>query len=101
MTTDNCSDCCIITPENYPRPGFIPGFGGLLLPSHSIVPASGQLTLAGLGREKVNDNYASTASISNVSLRGLAEGVGYDGTTTSGPNEPKASTPHAMSEWHG
>ena len=73
MTTDNCSDCCIITPENHSKPGFIPGFGGLLFPSHSIVPGSGQLSLAGLGREKVNDNYASTASISNVSLGGLAE----------------------------
>ena len=30
MTTNNCSDCCIITPENYPQPGFIPGFGGFV-----------------------------------------------------------------------
>jgi len=101
MTTDNCSDCCIITPENHSKPGFIPGFGGLLLPSHSIVPGSGQLSLAGLGREKVNDNYASTASISNVSLGGLAESDGYDATNTSGPNEPNSTTPHGMDEWYG
>ena len=101
MTTNNCSDCCIITPENYSKPGFIPGFGGLLLPSHSIVPSSGDLSLAGLGKEKIHNSYTSGSAVSNVELGDMTEGSGYDATNTGRSPYPNSSTPHAMSEWYG
>ena len=109
MTTDNCSDCCIITPENYSKPGFIPGFGGLLLPSHSIVPSSGTLSMTGLAREKVYDNYSTSSTPTGpYSMHDLTQGgnsngsgISFESTNTAGPNEPNTSTPHAMSEWHG
>ena len=109
MTTDNCSDCCIITPENYSKPGFIPGFGGLLLPSHSIVPSSGTLSMTGLAREKVYDNYSTSSTPTGpYSMHDLTQGgnskgsgVSFESTNTAGSNEPNTSTPHAMSEWHG
>ena len=109
MTTNNCSDCCIITPENYSKPGFIPGFGGLLLPSHSIVPSSGTLSMTGLAREKVYDNYSTSSTPTGpYSMHDLTQGgnskgsgVSFESTNTAGPYEPDTSTPHAMSEWHG
>ena len=110
MTTNNCSDCCIITPENYPQPGFIPGFGGLLLPSHSSVPSSTEtLSMTGLAREKVYDNYSTSSTPTGpYSMHDLTQGgnskgsgVSFESTNTDGPYEPDTSTPHAMSEWHG
>lgn len=65
------------------------------------VPSSGTLSLRGLGREKVYDNYSSTSALINVSLSNLATGTGYDSTNAASTSKPNNTTPHSMSEWYG
>lgn len=65
------------------------------------VPALGTLSLRGLGREKVYDNYSSTSNLINVSLSNLATGTGYDATNSASTDKPNSSTPHSMSERYG
>lgn len=65
------------------------------------VPSSGTLSLRGLGREKVYDNYSSTSALINVSLSNLATGTGYDSTNAASTSKPNSTTPHSMSEWYG
>ena len=65
------------------------------------VPSSGTLSLRGLGREKVYDNYSSTSNLINVSLSNLATGTGYDSTNAASTSKPNSTTPHSMSEWYG
>ena len=64
------------------------------------VPASGTLSLRGLGREKVYDNYNSASSLTNVSLQKLATSNGYDATNTNSASYPNATAPHGMNEWY-
>lgn len=63
------------------------------------VPSSGSISLLGLAREKVYDNYSSTSSPTSISLGNLATGTGYDPTNTNSPSKPNTTAPHSMLEW--
>jgi hypothetical protein len=73
------------------------------------VPSSGTLSIRGLAREKVYDNYSSTLTpTAPYSMYDLVNGgntkgsgVSFDATNTDSPNYPNTSTPHKMSEWYG
>lgn len=67
------------------------------------VPSSGELSMAGLAKEKQFDDYNSTSTpYTPISLLDLAETfVNFDGTNTNGVSYPNSSKPHAMSEWYG
>ena len=80
-----------------------------ILPVYSDVPASGELTMLGLAREKVYDNYISSNtptgpySMHDLVLGGnlKGSGVSFDSTNnSSSSNPPDSVAPHAMSEWH-
>ena len=72
------------------------------------VPSSGELSMAGLHMEKVNDNYSGFGSApSYISLYDLVNGgntngsgVSYDTTNTQSAQSPNTIVPHAMSEWY-
>ena len=63
------------------------------------VPAIGSISLRGLAREKVYDNYSSTSNPTSISLGNLATGTGYDPTNTNSPSKPNTTSPHSMLEW--
>lgn len=71
------------------------------------VPASGSISMLGLAREKVYDNYSSTStptgpySIYDLVNGGSTNGSGtsFDTTNTNSASYPNTTTPHAMSEW--
>ena len=67
------------------------------------VPSSGQLSMAGLAKEKQFDDYNSTSTpYTPISLLDLAESfVNFEATNTNGVDYPDESKPHAMSEWYG
>lgn len=72
------------------------------------VPSSGALSMRGLAREKVYDNYNSTSTPSpKYSMYDLVNGgntngsgVSFDTTNTASTSYPDTSTPHKMSEWY-
>jgi len=72
------------------------------------VPSSGALSMLGLAREKVYDNYSSgstpTAPYSMYDLvnggNTNGSGVSFDATNTASSSYPNTSTPHQMSEWY-
>jgi len=70
------------------------------------VPASGSISMRGLAREKVYDNYSSTstptAPYSLLDLTTASDSVmniAIDATNTNSPSYPNTTAPHAMSEW--
>jgi hypothetical protein len=63
------------------------------------VPATGSISLRGLAREKIYDNYSSTSNPTSISLGNLATGNGYDPTNTNSPSKPNTTSPHSMLEW--
>tara|TARA_R110000772_G_scaffold31949_1_gene78528 strand:+ start:1642 stop:2100 length:459 start_codon:yes stop_codon:yes gene_type:complete len=63
------------------------------------VPATGSISLRGLAREKVYDNYSSTSNPTSISLGNLATGTGYDPTNINSPSKPNTTAPHSMLEW--
>ena len=72
------------------------------------VPSSGTLSMLGLAREKVYDNYSSTSTpTAPYSMYDLVNGgntngsgVSFDTTNTASTSYPDTSTPHQMSEWY-
>ena len=66
------------------------------------VPDSGELKLRGIRRELGNNNYNSTATYSNISLRSMSIGSNGEINTANGADSrPNASAPYAMSEFYG
>lgn len=73
------------------------------------VPSSGTLSLQKLAKEKVLENYNSSASIDGgIHLSDLAKGgneagsqTDYDETNNNSSSKPNESGPHEMSEWYG
>ena len=66
------------------------------------VPDSGQLKLRGIRRELGNNDYNSTATYSNISLRSMSIGGNGEINTANGADQrPNASAPYAMSEFYG
>ena len=70
------------------------------------VPSSGPISMLGLAREKVYDNYSSTstptAPYSLLDLTTASDSVmniAIDATNTNSPSYPNNTAPHAMSEW--
>lgn len=70
------------------------------------VPSSGSISMLGLAREKVYDNYSSTSTpTAPYSLLDLTTAsdtvmnIAIDATNTSSPSYPNTTAPHAMSEW--
>lgn len=72
------------------------------------VPSSGEITIHGLAKEKVYDNYSSTSSVTGpISLYDLTfglnangSGVSFDQTNTDSPSYPNITIPHSASEWY-
>lgn len=72
------------------------------------VPTSGTITIHGLAKEKVYDNYSTTTMVQGpISLADLAEGgnthgstPSFDITNTASSSYPNDSTPHGMAEWY-
>jgi hypothetical protein len=73
------------------------------------VPSSGTLSLIGLAREKVHDDYAGSGAISGliplkfVTLggQGGSQQETYDVTNTGSVSNPDNVTPYGMSEFYG
>jgi hypothetical protein len=73
------------------------------------VPGSGTLSMLGLSKEKVHDDYSSSSGITNpISMYDLVNGGNtngsgnsYDTTNTSSPQFPNTAVAHQMSEWYG
>lgn len=73
------------------------------------VPSSGTLTMLGLAREKVYNNYSSTSTpTAPYSLYDLVRGGNTNGsgtsfpsTNTMSPSYPSSTTPYEMSDWYG
>lgn len=72
------------------------------------VPSSGTLSMLGLSKEKVHDNYSSGSGITNpISMYDLVNGGStkgsgnsYDVTNLNSASFPNDVTPHAFSEWY-
>jgi hypothetical protein len=66
------------------------------------VPSSGSLSMRGLAREKIFDDYGGNGVTNNdISLQALAiGGLPYDPTNTNSPSYPNATAPHGMGEWY-
>ena len=73
------------------------------------VPGSGTLSMLGLSKEKVHDDYSSSSGITNpISMYDLVNGGNtngsgnsYDATNTASPQFPNTAVAHQMSEWYG
>jgi len=73
------------------------------------VPGSGTLSMLGLSKEKVHDNYSSSSGITNpISMYDLVNGGNtngsgnsYDTTNQQSSSRPDTTVPHAFSEWYG
>lgn len=73
------------------------------------VPGSGTLSMLGLSKEKVHDDYSSSSGITNpISMYDLVNGGNtngsgnsYDTTNTASPQHPNTAVAHQMSEWYG
>ena len=65
------------------------------------IPDSGELKLRGIRRELGNNNYNSTATYSNISLRTMSiGGNGEINTANDAGSRPNASAPYQMSEFY-
>jgi hypothetical protein len=65
------------------------------------VPSSGALKLRGIRREIGNNNYDSTSTYSNISLRQMSIGSnGEINTANASTDRPNSSAPYAMSEFY-
>ena len=73
------------------------------------IPSSGnQLSMLGLAREKVYDNYSSTSTPTGpYSMYDLVNGgntngsgVSFETTNTNSSSYPNTTAPHQMSEWY-
>ena len=65
------------------------------------VPDSGELKLRGIRRELGNNNYNSTATYSNISLKDMCIGNTAEiNTANDAGSRPNASAPHQMSEFY-
>jgi hypothetical protein len=73
----------------------------IVLSTNSIVPTTGSLSLAGLGKEKVYNSYTSGSAITDVELGDMTKGIGYDSTNTNRNPNPGSTAPCPMSDWHG
>lgn len=73
------------------------------------VPGSGTLSMLGLSKEKVHDNYSSSSGITNpISMYDLVNGGNtngsgnsYDTTNQQSASRPDTTAPHSFSEWYG
>jgi len=73
------------------------------------VPSSGTLSMLGLSKEKVHDDYSSSSGITNpISMYDLVNGGNtngsgnsYDVTNQQSGSRPDTVVPHAFSEWYG
>lgn len=72
------------------------------------VPSSGPISILGLAREKVYDDYNSASTPTGpYALSDLVfgteaySGVLFDETNTNSTSYPNAIAPHQMSEWYG
>lgn len=73
------------------------------------VPSSGTLSLIGLAKEKVHDDYSSGSSISGliplkfvtVGGQGGSQQETYDSTNTGSASYPNNDQPYGMSEFYG
>ena len=73
------------------------------------VPGNGKLSMLGLSKEKVQDDYSSSSGITNpISMYDLVNGGNtngsgnsYDTTNTASPQFPNTDVAHQMSEWYG
>lgn len=65
------------------------------------VPSSGELSLLGIRRELEDNNYSSTNSYSNTSLKECSDGsISTINTANASADRPDGSAPHAMSEFY-
>lgn len=74
------------------------------------VPSSGELSMAGLHKEKVNDDYNYSGpgtALSHVSLYDLVlggntngSGVSYDVNSANSAQAPGPNVPYEMSDWY-
>ena len=72
------------------------------------VPPSGNISMLGLAREKVYNDYDYYNSPTGpYSLKDLAEGgedggsgVNFESTNTNSISNPNTTTPHEFSEWY-
>ncbi len=72
------------------------------------VPGSGTLSMLGLSKEKVHDDYSSSSGITNpISMYDLVNGGNtngsgnsYDSTNFGSSSHPDLDTPHSFSEWY-
>jgi len=67
------------------------------------VPASGtaNLSMRGIKDELANNNYAGSATFSNISLEDMSDGTDATiNTSNASADRPDASAPHAMSEFY-
>lgn len=72
------------------------------------VPSSGTLSMLGLSKEKVHDNYSSGSGITNpISMYDLVNGGStngsgnsYDSTNFGSSSHPDLDEPHSFSEWY-
>ena len=73
-----------------------------------VCPSSGTLTMIGLAREKVYDNYNSgTTPSTPYSLYDLVNGgytngsgVNFESTNADSTSRPNTGTPHGFLEWY-
>ena len=73
------------------------------------VPSSGTLSLLGLAKEKVHDDYNSGSSISGqipfsyltLGGQGGSQQETYDTTNTNSASYPDNNQPHQMTDWYG
>ena len=65
------------------------------------VPSSGILSLRGIIRELINNNYNASTNYTNIGLNSMSTGVnGTINTNNASSNRPNGSAPHAMSEFY-
>jgi len=65
------------------------------------VPSSGAISLLGIKRELSDDNYSSSNSHSNISLKGCSDGtVDNINLNNSSSDRPDGNAPHNMSEFY-
>tara|TARA_R110000737_G_scaffold119072_1_gene151505 strand:- start:34 stop:255 length:222 start_codon:yes stop_codon:yes gene_type:complete len=64
-------------------------------------PSSGELSLQGIAKEMLQDDYNATNGYTNISLGDMGSSTSpyiINSFTTPRPN---TGTPHQMSEWYG
>ena len=65
------------------------------------VPSSGELSLLGIRREVIENNYNASRTFTNISLEDLSDGTNATiNTGNDAANRPDGSAPHQMSEFY-